>query len=160
MSQLCTRRCCGFSYCMCEIPLSLSVSSSPPFLPLSLPLTVGPLPEQQVPSREDGGRDSEPHVGGRPALHGPHDLLPPHLVCPTPNSALPPLPLLHHGLRHLCRVCAHDHHDPVQRRHSCQEQEIPGMERSMRQLYHTSILCVFQTVYVCMYVSIGEADGS
>ena len=62
----------------------------------------------------DGGGDRESDVGGRPALHGPDDLLPHHLVRPLPDHRVTLLPVADTGAFCAGRCGGHDSPHPHQ----------------------------------------------
>ena len=102
------------------------------FMKYSLPLPlffwgVGSSFEQQRPQGPNRRRDSQSHVGGRPAVHGPCDIPPHDLVRPAADRSSAHLPLLHHGLLHLCWVCRHDTTHPRQCRDCGQEPSAASM---------------------------------
>ena len=98
----------------------------PSLFVLSLSLLPGYEVEQQGSSHTHSGGDSEPDVGGCPALHGPHELYPHVVVSSTSDCGIPHLPLPGHGLGRVCRIRCHDTHDPTQHGHRICEQEISG----------------------------------
>lgn len=74
----------------------------------------------------NGGRDCEPDVCGRPALHGLDDLLPHHLVRPLPDHCVALLPVADAGALRAGWCGGHDSPHPRQCVHSAQSTTAAG----------------------------------
>ena len=88
---------------------------------------TGPATEQQWSQRPHRRRNCEPDVSRCSEVYGLDDLPAHDLVCPIPNSALPHLPLHHHGVLHLCWFCCHGSPHPCQCGHCHKEQTTAGI---------------------------------
>ena len=87
---------------------------------------IGSSSEQQGPSYQHSGWDSQPDVSWCPATNGPH-VLPQHdLVRPSSDSPLSCLPLPHNGAVHLCWICRHGVDDSSERCSGYLEPEATG----------------------------------